>query len=164
MEPLFYLTLCMSMIQKDIDRINSNVSKLEDVARKSVMKNAEIILELIKNEQLGKGIMSDGSSAPLYSPVTDQIANSPFGGNRPRKDKVAGQPWNFEWSGDWMDAFYIRSQLDGFDILSSDGKTRMLEEKAGGKLLKLTEKLNDFINETIIQPDLYKFMLDSLLS
>jgi len=153
----------MSMIQKDIDTVRSKLNKLEDVARKSVMKNADFILELIKNEQLGKGIMSDGSSAPPYSPVTDAIANSPFGTKRPRKDKVAGQPWNFEWSGDWMDAFYIRSELEGFDILSADGKTRMLEEKAGGQLLKLTEKLNDFINDTIIKPDLYKFMLDSVL-
>lgn len=154
------------MLKDVINRLNSYESSLEELAKKALSENVEYILYLIKEKQLGEGIMSDGGSAPSYSVATDMIANNAISmaiGGRPRKDKVAGQPWNYEWSGNWIDSLYVKIENEGFDILARDSKTQMLESMSGGRITKLTEEHNEMINNEVIIPYLYKEFESTLL-
>ena len=145
-------------LQRDISKLRGIIAGLEDEAAKIIQDNAELILELLKKGQLDKGLTSDGRIAGYYSPVTDAIASSAItlAVGRPRQDKVAGQPYNFDWTGKWRDSMFVKTLRSekGFDILSSDTKTAMLEDFVGARLTKLTEEHNDFINEHILLPQL----------
>lgn len=149
------------MLKDIINRLNSYESSLEELAKKALSENLDFIMYLIKEKQLGEGIMSDGGSAPSYKAVTESWAA--LVGNKPRKPKVAGQPWNYEWSGEWIDSLYVKLENDGFDILARDPKTQMLESMSGGRITKLTEEHNEMINNEVIIPYLYKEFESTLL-
>ena len=141
------------------DYIDSKERNLEKVAQKALAKNIDFIIWLIQDNQLSKGIMSSGASAPPYKKATEDFAKDPTL-PVPRKPKVAGEPWNYEWSGQWYDAMKVNIKRDGFDITSIAWKTRMLEQMSGGKLLKLTKENNKIINDEVILPALYEDFLN----
>lgn len=150
----------MSLVKEQIKALKNAKKELSKVAEKAIRDNVDVILFFLKEKQLLEGVMSDGSSAPLYKRLTEAYAANP---PLPREPKNAGQPWNFTWTGVWIDSLYVKSgNDDGFDILARDGKTRMLEEMAGGRITKLTEKHNNIINDEVILPALFKHFEDSL--
>lgn len=154
-------------IKADIARFQKIIRDLDKEAAKIIEENADRILRLLKEGQLDKGLTSKGTIAGLYSPVTDAIASSPAalaGIGKPRQDKIAGQPYNFDWTGKWRDSMFIKTLIrdQGFDILSRDTKTKMLEQFVGERLTKLTEEHNEIVNEEILLPELFKRSLDQL--
>ena len=155
----------MSLIRENIKSLQQVDKELEDIAKKAVMKNTELILNLLKNKQLRKSIKSDGSLAPYYktSTLNFALADNPITG---ASSKTDADRFNYQWTGEWMSQFYIRmeSNDDGFNILSADGKTAVLEQMSGGKIMALTKENNDFINETIITPLLFEHLIDGLLN
>ena len=154
----------MGLINQNIESLKKAETQLELVANKAILKNAEKILDLLKNNQLRKSIMSDGKLAPYYSPSTVIFAmlDVPITG---ASSKTDGDRYNYEWSGDWLREMYIKTESNdnGFNILSSDGKTKMLEFQSGGKLTALTPKNNEKVNDEIIMPKLFDSVIDALL-
>lgn len=153
----------MSLVRKNIIALQKAEKRLEKIAQNAVRDNMEAILTILKEEQLHEGIMSSGKSAPYYNPSTIDFARA----NPPRtgvNSKSSSNRWNYDWSGSWIESMYIKMEKDGFSILSRDGKTAMLEKMSGGKLTALTKENNDLINDEIIKPALFEFMLDNLLN
>lgn len=155
----------MSLIKENIKSILSVEKELPLIANKAVTRNAEKILNILKDEQLRKSIMSDGGLAPYYKKSTLNFAltDNPITG---ASSKTDADRFNYEWTGEWMKDMYVRTESndDGFNILSADGKTQVLEQMSGGKLTALTKENNEKVNDEIIKPALYERLFDRLLN
>lgn len=153
----------MSLIKENIKSLLRVEKDLPRIAKKAVVENMDFIMFLLKEDQLGNSIRSDGKPAPYYAPTTIEYArfDPPRTGVSSKSDS---DRYNFEWSGKWMDGMYIKVDDDGFDILSRDGKTAILEKMARGKLTKLTEKNNKKVNDEVIEPELYERLFERLLN
>lgn len=148
------------LIKPYLDKIKSIEGNLEGIARKIVIENGDFIIEVLKELQLGEGIGSDGNIVGRYKKITDEWASSPWN-KKPRKSKIAGDPFNFEWTGKFFDGMKLAAYSDGFNIFSIDGKQRLLEQQYG-ELTKLTDKNNEMINNDIILPELQKYILENV--
>ena len=146
-------------VEKYISKLNSIEQNLEKVAVGIVRDNVDFILYLLKVKQLGENIKSDGSWIGFYKRSTEDYALDPH--NKPRTSKVAGQPYSMEWTGQFMDNMVVKSAQDSFSVFSRDGKSALLE-KEYGQLLKLTKEHNDTINNEVIKPQLYKYVLENM--
>lgn len=163
----------MSIITPYIDNLERMKNELPEIAKNIITENAPNILYMIKYEQIGKGIdylgndlihpskRESGRNIPLYEPSTENYyANkSP----RPRKSKRTGQRYNFEWSGDMFDGLELDIKDDGYNIFSKNGKKEFLEGIYQTKLTIFTEDHNNEINNLVLLPNLYKYILDNLL-
>lgn len=147
------------MIQEQINHLESLKDSLHDQSRSIVEKHKEEIIYVLQNEQLGQGLNSFGKVTGVYSEETQKRSQDPA--FAPRQPKIAGSPYNFEWFGNLFDGMYLDVKKDGYNILTFDGKIKMLEGHYG-KLLGLTAKNNDWVNENIIAPELYEYVLDNL--
>jgi hypothetical protein len=152
----------MSLIKQNIRSLRSAERQLERVAKRAIVENLDYILFLLKEKQLGEGIRSDGKGAPFYAPSTIDYAqfNPPRTGE---SSKSSSDRFNYEWSGTWIDSLYIKLEKDGFDILARDNKTALLEKLSRGKITALTEKNNKLINEEIVKPKLFEYMINALV-
>lgn len=147
----------MSIITPYIKNLEKIKSDLEQVALEAVGENSDFILFLIKDRQLGLGMNTSGN-VWKYNPNTEGFIDS---SNPPRTGKSPGSPFTFEWTGAWLDGFFVKSEGQGYSILSRDGKTAFLESKYG-RLVKLTEEHNKQVNEIVIKPALGNFILENL--
>jgi len=149
----------MTVVLPYINKLNSISSELEQVAVNIVKENIDFILFLLKEKQLKENIKSDGGWIGFYKKSTEEYAKDPF--NRPREPKVAGQGFNMEWSGQFLDNMVVQSKKDSFSIFSRDGKQKILEKKYG-VLTKLTEQHNTIFNEEVMKPKLYQYVLENM--
>ena len=147
----------MGITQDYISNLSKIKTSLDRVARKIVIDNTDFIIFLLKEKQLHLGMKSSGAVAGRYAPSTpDYIGDN----NKPREAKIPGTPYNFDWSGGFVENLFIKTEKEGFEILSRDAVQKILE-KNYGKLTALTEKHNKIINEEIILPNLYKYIIES---
>ena len=130
---------------------------MEYTAYRIVLDNADKIVNLLKEKQLGEGKYYDGSIIGTYSKYTQRYSDE----GDPSKaitSKPYGEPYNFQWTGNFFKEMYLQAYVDApeFDIFSRDGKVQALKDAYGEDLLKLSEENNDWINENIIAPELVK--------
>ena len=161
----FFLMSIVTPYIESLERLKDDIPLIAyDVA----VKNAEKIIKILQDEQLGIGLNSFGSSLSFsqgnvsgdgtYTEWTEQIANH----ESTRKPKQAGDVYNFEWTGSTFDSMILKADDSGeYQILSTDGKMRMLEGLYG-KIFDLTPQHNEYVNEVIIKPELYKYLLNNL--
>lgn len=158
----------MSEVKPFIDKLKSIESKLPEIAKQIIKENVNTILMLVKKRQLGLGLDSYGNdldnpqsdTSPYYSPSTESFwaKQNPI----PRRSKRAGSKYNFEWTGETMDKMYLAFEEPySIEIASASGKAKYLESLYG-EIFSLTEKHNDLINLTIIQPKLYEYVLKNM--
>lgn len=149
------------MITKEaLSHIESLKDKIPEIAKDAIFENAEFIISLLQDNQLSLGkdsfdkyINNGGVYNGFYKRSTEDFySKDPY--NRPRKPKIAGQPYNFEWSGEFFDSMNIRVDANDsrYEIFSSTGKDRFLEQIYGTKLTDLNQQQNDWVNKNIIEP------------
>lgn len=129
----------------------------------ALLENADFIINILQENQLAKGKDSSGTIVGRYSWATDVFyAKDPQ--NKPRRSKTAGDPYNFEWSGELFDSMNIKisTQESSFDIYSTTGKDVYLEDKFKRNLTKLTKENNDWVNENILEPYVAKKMVENM--
>ncbi len=161
-----------SIVQPYIEKLKYIEGNLEKVAQDIIKKNAPNILFMLKHDQLSKAIDSYGKDivhpsgpgrqgVPNYEEPTENYwaKQSP----RPRKPKNTGSRYNMEWTGEFFDGLGIKTYVEGFTIFSSNGKKEYLEGVYNTKLAKLTEENNKEINETLLLPELYRYILNNFM-
>jgi hypothetical protein len=162
-----FFKLNMDIVKPYIDNLNSISDKLEQEAVNIVDRNKAFIIEYLKDMQLRKGINSLGmdivhpKGSGYYAESTDSYwsKQAPI----PRKPKTVGLKYNMEWTGEFFDSLMLNQSKGSYSILSSNGKDLFLKEVFGGiSLTKLTPENNEFINNTIILPKLYEYVLNNL--
>jgi len=89
---------------------------IEEVARKSIEQTKETIADL-NVEQLNKGIRSDGSMMPDYSPVSVEVYGKPEG------------PIKLYDTGAFYQGFTVEVQGDKVVTTSTDSKTEKLYKR-----------------------------------
>lgn len=90
-----------------------------------VLKRLESYIIDLNQIQLSKGQNIFGASLGVYSPKTQKIAER----ERTREPKIAGQPYNFEWTGELFDNMFIVFTNNTADIFSRDPKAAFIEDK-----------------------------------
>ena len=157
----------MSIITPYIENLNRLKEEIPSKAKEIITENAPNILYMIKYEQLAKGMDYQGQMIVhpegdgTYAQITqDYYAKQP---PKPRKPKVAGQRYNMEWEGTFFDGLGVKVEDDGYNIFSTNGKKEFLEKIYGTKLTIFTKEHNDKINNLVLLPNLYKYLLDNLL-
>ncbi len=96
------------------------------------------VSDLVK-EQLNEGENSSGEVIGVYKPLTQLIASNPsaYGQVNPIKPKIAGEPYNLQWSGGFFKS--IKSQVEGLDINTS-GQSEFLDGRDESKILGLQDE------------------------
>jgi len=159
----------MSIITPYIENLEKIKNKLPEIAAKAINDNYSEIVMLVKSKQLGKGLNSFGT--PLewnlgdgyYKPATQGYATR----DKVRVPKIEDQPYNFSWFGETLDNTQLKQNANEstYEVFTIPWKQRMLETKAGyGEIFKLTKEHNDYVNEKMILPAIYRYILMNLLS
>lgn len=149
-----------------IDNLNNTNDRIPRIANRIIIENAEIILEIIKENQLSYGKDSNDNVVGYYKSITSLYAyNDRMAYGYPKSSKSKGQPYDFQWSGELFNTLNLRGDVSKqeYTIFSSTGKLSLLEDIYKTKLGDLTDKNNDWINENILLPNLYKIILDEMI-
>jgi len=151
----------MTAVAKHITALRYLEDEMEAYAKKIVKENADEIIRVLQDKQLGLGQYytgrplkwSDGTG--FYTEVTEDAAIL----DPPIKPKKAGEAYNFQWSGSTFSSMVLETSSEkSYSIFSRDGKEAFLKETYGQKLFKLSTKNNKWINQNIIEPKLAKFI------
>ena len=152
------------IVEKHIRHLERLKETIEDQAKVIVLNNADKIISILQDRQLGIGLDSSGSplrgnsGEGFYTRATELIAEHP---PRPVKPKDKNEPYNFQWTGSFFDGMGLKIlSRNNYSIFSSDGKSALLR-KTYGKILDLSEENNQWINENIIEPELVKYVDDN---
>lgn len=136
---------------------------LPNILRKILIKERDKVFRILKDDQLGEGINSKGGVIGTYSRTSEQYADEErqaSGGRTPRQDKIAGQPYNFEWSGGLFDNMFLHFEdLKSYSLFSQDSKAKMLEEEYGD-IFTLTKTNNEHINREILRPLMFEEIIN----
>ena len=155
----------MRITEKALSHIEGLKDKIPLWIKDALFENAELIINILQEKQLSEGKDSSGNIVGRYSWATDvYYANNPQ--NKPRQPKTAGQPYNFEWSGELFDSMNIKVNTveNGFDVFSVTGKDKFLEKQFNSELTKLTKENNDWVNENIITPYITKKLAENMFA
>ena len=148
----------MSLVKPYISKLNKINRSLSKIARQIVIDNKQQIIDLIKYGQLEQGIDAYGKIVGRYSRHTQGYANA----QNISTPKPFGEPYNFKWSGQAINNLRLgKFDKDSYDITTIASKKRLFEEQ-GWDILRLTKEHNDYINNNIIEPKLYEYVLKNM--
>ena len=152
----------MDVIDKHLETLRQVEDNIEDYAKKIVLENSDEIISILQDKQLGEGQYWTGrplkwqSGTGYYAKSTAYLSASAI------KPKIAGDPYNFEWSGSTFASMVLKTEnTKTYSIFSRDGKMEFLKKTYGDKLFKLSNENNKWVNENIIEPKLAKFIEDN---
>lgn len=116
----------MATIQGFSERLSklNNIDTLELILFVEIKRYENIFINLNK-EQLSKGESATGDLFGTYSKATEEIAKL----ENPRKPKIAGQPYNYEYTGGLFDGFELLVDEHNTQFWSNDEKTPFLVVK-----------------------------------
>lgn len=86
------------------------------------LKKLERDIVRLNKERLSGGEDLDGSIYGVYTEGTQEFAQT----ENPRKPKVAGTAYNFEWTGGLFDGMYLIIEEDYIEVWSKDKKAALL--------------------------------------
>lgn len=160
----------MSVVTPYLLNLQAISDKLPELAKTAILARKEEILNILRQKQLGIGENSMGqplswqdgenSGDGFYTKYTEELANT----SNPKNQKRAGSPYTFQWSGSTFASMNIDTATEGsFHIFTQDGKQSLLED-VYGEIFQLTPEHNDFVNNEIILPFLYQYLLNNLMN
>tara|TARA_R110000782_G_scaffold134683_6_gene227026 strand:+ start:43 stop:489 length:447 start_codon:yes stop_codon:yes gene_type:complete len=140
----------MSTVKELLNKLKGvNINSLT----KLVIKENEKEIIQVNQQELSQGRNFLGQSVGLYSKTTELLSKD----TNPRRPKKAGQPYNFEDTGDLFDGMFLK--LTGVK-LKIDSKGKGDQDKklfiSQNELLGFDDKSEEIINYEIIKPDLQK--------
>lgn len=147
----------MQLTKNYINHLERLKDQVPIFIRDAIFENSDLIINILQDNQLAKGLDSSGAVVGVYSWATDvYYANDPQ--NKPRASKTKGEPYNFEWSGEFYDSMNIKVNLQSqdYDIYSSTGRDKELMGWFDTDLTILTKENNDWVNKNIIEPYVVK--------
>ena len=130
--------------QQRLSRIASKKS-LELILFTEIKRHEKIFVRYNK-EQLSKGENNEGEIIGTYTEATEEMAAD----DNPRQPKIAGQPYNFEYTGGLFDGFELRVFEDNAYFFSTDSKTPELVSQYKGLFGLQEDNLREIIKTVII--------------
>lgn len=144
----------MSTVREMLNRVSDAQASIEMIMMQIMEEYREKILDLNREKQLyNEGITTEGEIIGTYSWWTEEY----FGGRE--KGKIAGDPYNFEDTGDMFEGFSLEFNDGQLKIFSTDWKADMWEKEIKNRGLKgslqgLTEENQLILNQEYIRPEL----------
>lgn len=133
---------------------------LPNILRQILIDEKETVLNILKDEQLSKGLDADGNVVGTYSRSTE--IESIFGEVKPRKPKIEGQPYNFEWTGGFFDKMDVMFEdLKSYTLFSRDEKAKFLNEQYGN-IDTLSQSNNERVNNEVLRPKMFERIIERL--
>lgn len=149
-------------IQRGISRIQNDVYKIQ---REQIKKKQADIILYFQDNQIGlgirKGTRKDGVIIGWYAPATEVFSQDPHS-IQPKTDKIAGEPYTMEWSGDLFNKMYIYFEdKNSFTISSRGEAVRYFTQKPFNlanpqDMFTLTDKVLNDIEEIFIQKGFFE--------
>ena len=99
----------------------------------SVSEN-EIILKTLQIEQWTEGKDRNGDIIGLYAKTTEDIAKR--ANPKPNRPKIAGEPWNLDWTGELNRRTDIKTRTITNDVLIKIDSTSSTEPKLFDQILR----------------------------
>ena len=141
-----------AVVQKYLSGVRGIENNLSNMIREILRDKWTEVFKILTDEQLGLGLDAKGKVIGRYSKATEGYAADPE--NRPRQPKIAGEPFNFEWTGGLFDELYLTfDSKDSYTLFSYDAKASFLKDTYGD-IFDFTEAHNYRINFEIILPEL----------
>ena len=141
-----------ALVQKYLSGVGGVKNNLSNMIREILRDKWTEVFKILTDEQLGLGLDAKGKVIGRYSKATEGYAADPE--NRPRQPKIAGEPFNFEWTGGLFDELYLTfDSKDSYTLFSYDAKATFLKDTYGD-IFDFTEAHNYTINFMIIAPEL----------
>jgi|LakMenE01Jun11ns_1017448.scaffolds.fasta_scaffold9468006_2 hypothetical protein len=134
----------IDLLGSDLGLLSNRAKKLNVVfawleAIDSDTKNK--ILEILKNDQLQKGIDGDGDIIGLYSIYTEML----------KPNKVAGTPYTLEDTGAFYNSLFVTVSTDNLNIDGNGKKGEQnLFDKYTTAIVGLTQESKDKLAEILI--------------
>jgi len=149
-----------AVVQKYLSGVRGIENNLSNMIRQILRDKWTQVFKILTDEQLGLGLDAKGKVIGRYSKATESYAADPD--NRPRQPKIAGEPFNFEWTGGLFDELYLTfDSKDSYTLFSYDAKASFLKDTYGD-IFDFTEAHNYRINFEIILPELDKKLTQKL--
>lgn len=130
-------------VQKRISPLTKKAT-LEAMAFQELKKLISVLIKLQK-ERLNKGLDTDGDVIGTYSFSTELIAKF----ENPIKPKRFGQPYNFEYTGDFFKGMEILFKPREAVFVSKDSKAELLTEKYDDLLGYTDEQWIEFLDKRL---------------
>lgn len=154
----------MSLVTPYINKMRDIKRAIPRVAGRAILENAEIIIEVLRKNQLSKGLDASGAVVGTYSEGTQDYLDDPQ--KRPRNtNKNPGDPYNFEWFGTFYDSLNLKvnANTNTFEIFSTatEGGKRYdvyLEDIFNSDLTTLMKDNEQFVMDTFVQPYLIEYL------
>lgn len=128
---------------------------IEPTMLRIINDNKEIIIDLNREKQLALGLNPDGELIGVYSKATETM----YGGAE--NGKFAGEPYNFEDTGDLFKGFKLEFNNGELRIYSTDSKVPLLQSEYG-QLFGLTKNNEYTLNYDIIKAPLVKYIKQTI--
>ena len=156
----------MSIVKEHIAHIEAMKNSVEDVVREILIENQSKIVELVKYDQLAKGLNSKdtplkwGGGDGFYAPSTQGHYDRDFGKSRVGYSipKTVGDPYNFQWTSETFDNMGFKLTSKSYEVFTVQHKMALFQRLGYGDIFSLTELHNQYINEQILQPELIKWI------
>ena len=140
-----------------LSKLLSRISDLNlELVLKEVLKDEEVIklIKRLNKEQLSLGENSKGELLGTYSELTEDIARNYqfYDAPKPNKPKIAGEPYNFDWTGEFFESIEVLESNLGVII---DGGRNLRDgfnfpEKYGEDVFGLSDENFKIVEEFII--------------
>lgn len=140
-------TTRLQILKSRTTKLSRDKSILTGILLDVMIRFREYLLDLQKL-QLEEGENNKGQVVGRYSRATE-IASLFGPPPRPIKPKREGEPYNFEWTGDYFDGMRIFRRNDSIIITSRDSKADLLELKYRDLLGLQEESLAEAISQKI---------------
>jgi hypothetical protein len=125
-------------------------SSIDSIVSDVIQKNKSQIID-INLINLDSGLDNKDRIVGTYLPTTQARAEDAL--IKPNQSKIAGQPFNFDWTGQFINRIYITYRSNKIKFLSrgmGDSEKRTFIET--NNLLGVSQKGSDIINNEIIRP------------
>lgn len=123
----------------------TNPKALELTLFIEIKRHEKLFIEAQKR-QLERGLDNEGVEIGVYSEATEEISKS----QNPIKPKIAGQPYNFQYYGDFFEGFVLNVDGTKAEFYSKDGKTEELIGRYDNLFGLQTDNLREIITGVIL--------------
>ncbi len=130
--------------QKNLQKL-LNRDALELILFEEIKRYENVFINLQK-KQLNQGESNDGELFGTYKLSTQNWARN----YTPKKPKIAGQPYNFEDTGDLFKGMELRTDGKSAEFWSTDSKTDELIVKYDGLFGLRDDNLKEVISKVIL--------------
>lgn len=160
-----------SVFQPFIDNLDNTKARIHDISKDIITQNSAEIVLLVKSQlssgknSYGKPLTWSGGSG-YYAWATQKYYDND---NRKSSSafqvpKTEGTPYNFTWTGETLDNLELGEVKQYVYEVTTVAYKQLLLESIYGEIFDLTDEHNDYINDTLLLPQLIERIFNEMVA